>query len=81
MDKTITNKAVVERVYIKFRSNYIRRRILSFIGGIIGMKEDRVTARLISTFYYTKRPVGRPNNSVRHLFVSDIKKIIPFIYD
>ena len=81
MEEKITNRAVLEGFGIKFVSNYITRRRLSLIGGIIRMNEDRVPARLITAFYYTKRPVGKPNNSVWYSFISDIKKIIPFIDD
>ena len=72
MEEKITHKEVLERFDINFVSNCITRSRLSVIGGIIRMKEDRVPARLITTFYYTKRPVGRPKNSVRHSFISDI---------
>ena len=53
--------------------------MLSFVGRIIRLKEDRVTARLTSTFNYTKRPVEKPNNSVRHYLVSDNKKMFSFV--
>ena len=52
---------------------------MSFVGRIIRIKKYIVPARLISTFYYNKRHVGRPNNSVRNSFVSDFKSIIPAV--
>ena len=35
-----------------------------------------VPARLISAFQTKKRPIGRPNITVRHSFINDIEKII-----
>ena len=35
-----------------------------------------VLSRLISTFQTNKRPLGRPNITVRHSFINDIEKII-----
>ena len=35
-----------------------------------------VPARLISAFQTKKRPLGRPNITVRHSFINDIEKII-----
>ena len=35
-----------------------------------------VPARLISVFQTNKRPLGRLNITVRHLFINDIEKII-----
>ena len=53
MDEKIKNKEVLETLNIKFFSIYITRRRVSFIDGIIRMKEDRVPTRLVSTFYHT----------------------------
>ena len=38
------------------------------------MKEDRTLSRLFSTLYYTQVPVGRLNNSVRHILFQILKK-------
>ena len=40
------------------------------------MKCKCVPARLISAFQMEKRPLGRPNITVRYSFISDIGKII-----
>ena len=79
MKGTISSKEVLNRYNIKYIANYILRRKLSFMGITIRMKKDRLPASLLFVFYYTKRPVCRPNDSVRYSFVSDIKKIIPFV--
>lgn len=72
IDKTITNKKVLERFNIKFLSNYLTRRRLIFVGEIIRIKKDRVPARLSSIFYYSAGPIGRPNSLIRHSFISVI---------
>ena len=56
--------------------NIISKRRLIFIGKIIRMKCNSVPARLISAFQMEKRPLGRPNITVRYSFISDIGKII-----
>ena len=43
------------------------------------MEKDRVAARFLSALIYKKRPVGRTNYTTRHSYISDIKKIVPFI--
>ena len=40
------------------------------------MKCKCVPARLISAFQMEKRPLGRPNITVRYSFISDIGKVI-----
>ena len=52
----------------------ISKRRLTFIGKIIRMKCKSVPARLISAFQMEKRPLIRPNITVRHSFISDIEK-------
>ena len=52
--------------------NIISKRRLIFIGEIIRMKGNCVPARLISTFQMEKRPLDRPNITVRHSFINDI---------
>ena len=75
IDDKIKNKQVLEKnCDINYIACYISKRRLTFIGRIIRIKNDRVPARLISAFIYEKRPVGRPNFSTRHLYISDIKK-------
>ena len=43
------------------------------------MEKDRVAARFLSALIYKKRPVGRTNYTTRHSYISEIKKIVPFI--
>ena len=39
----------------------------------------KIPARLISDFLYKKIPRGRPNTTVRHSILDDIRKIIPSV--
>ena len=59
--------------------NIISKRRLIFIGKIIRMKCKCVPARLIFAFQMEKRPLGRPNITVRYSFISDIGKIMSTI--
>ena len=55
-------------------ANIIFKRRLIFTGEIIRMPCKGVPARVISAFQIEKRPLGRPNITVRHSFISDIEK-------
>ena len=54
--------------------NIISKRRLMFIGKVIRMPCKCVPARLPSAFQRNKRPLGRPNITVRHSFINDIEK-------
>ena len=44
---------------------------------MIDLRSLKIPSRLISTYCSSKRPVGRPNYTVRHSMLNHIKKIIP----
>ena len=52
--------------------NIISKSRFIFILKIIRMPCKCILARLISTFQTNKRPLGRPNITVRHSFINDI---------
>ena len=54
--------------------NIISKRRLVFIGKVIYIPCKCVPTRLISAFQTNKRPLGRPNITVRYSFMNDIKK-------
>ena len=56
--------------------NIISKRRLIFIGEIIRMTCKGVPVRLIFAFQMERRPLGRPNITVQHSFISNIEKII-----
>ena len=56
--------------------NIISKRRIIFIGKIIRMPCKYISARFISVFQRNKRPIGRPNITVRHSFINDIEKIV-----
>ena len=55
----------------------IVKRWLTFVGEIMRLPSLKIPSRLISTYCSSKRPVGRPNYTVRHSMLNHIKKIIP----
>ena len=56
--------------------NIISKRRIIFIEKIIRMPCKYISARFISVFQRNKRPIGRPNITVRHSFINDIEKIV-----
>ena len=71
----IKNSQVRERFKnIDTIENIISKRRLIFIGKVIRMPCKCVPARLISAFQTNKRPLSRPNITVRHSFINDIEK-------
>ena len=57
----------------------IAKRRLLFIDKIIRKPCKKIPARLISAFLYKKRPRRRPNTTVIHFVIDDIRKIIPSV--
>ena len=55
--------------------NIISKGRLIFIGKVIRMPYKCVLVRLVSAIQTNRRPLGRPNITVRHSFIND-KKII-----
>ena len=53
------------------------RKGLNFIRKIVRTSDDKVPVFLFSISYSNKRPVGRPSLTVRNLYCTDIKIIIP----
>ena len=57
----------------------IAKRRLLFIDKIIRKPCKKIPARLISAFLYKKIPRRRPNTTVIHFVIDDIRKIIPSV--
>ena len=59
----------------------IAKRRLHFVGRIVRRSHNKVPARLISAWIKKTRPIGRPNISIDHSILNDIKKNIPTVDD
>ena len=80
VDNKISNKTVRTSFNnIRKVESLIAKRRLLFVGKIISMARNKIPARLISAFIYKKRPRERPNTTVRHSILNNIRKIIPSV--
>ena len=57
----------------------IAKRRLLFLGKIIRLPSSKISSRLIFAFWPNTSPLGRPNFTIRHSMLNDIKKIIPTV--
>ena len=77
-DEKISNLQVRKKFNnIKTVEMQIAKRRLTFLGKIIRMNNDNISARLLSAVCQGKRPLGRPNTTSRHYMLKEIEKIIP----
>ena len=80
VDDKISNKTVCSSFNnIRKDETLIAKRHLLFVGKIIRMARNKISARLISAFIYKKRPRGRLNTTVRHSISNGIRIIIPSV--
>ena len=80
VDDKISNKTVCSSFNNIRKVEYlIAKTRLLFVGKIIRMARNKISARLISAFIYKKRPRGRLNTTVRHSISNDIRIIIPSV--
>ena len=80
----VDNKISKKNVRTSFNNirkvqSVLAKRHSNFVGKIIRMPCKKIPARLISAFLYKKIPRGRPNNTVRHFILDDIRKVIPSV--
>ena len=77
MEEKITNVSVRKNFNnIRNIDSLIAKRRFLFLGKIMRLPTTKIPSRLISTFFPNKRPLGRPNYTIRHSMLNDIKKII-----
>ena len=78
MENKITH-ILVNKYFNNIRTieSQIMKRRLIFRGKNIRLPSFKIPSRLISVFYSIKRPLGRPNYTVKYSILIDIKKIIP----
>ena len=81
MEDRIRNSKVRRMFYnINTVEIQMAKRRLAFIGRVVRMDKNKVPGRLISAWIgEKKRPIGRPNQSLRISLLNDIKKIIPTV--
>ena len=81
MEDRIRNSKVRRMFYnINTVEIQIAKRRLTFIGRVVRMNKNKVPGRLIFAWISgKKRPIGRPNQSLRISLLNDIKKIIPTV--
>ena len=78
IDEKITNVSVRKNFNnIRNIDSLIAKRRLLFLGKIIRLPRTKIPSRLISAFCPNKRPIGRPNYTIRHSMLNSVKKIIP----
>ena len=80
IDEKITNVSVRKSFNnIRNIDSLIAKRRLIFLGKIIRLPKSKIPSRLISASCTNPRPVGRPNYTIRHSMLNNIKKIIPTV--
>ena len=80
MEEKTTNISVRKNFNnIRNIDSLIAKRKLIFLGKIIRLPSSKISLRLISAFCPNTRLQGRPNFTIRHSILNDIKKIIPIV--
>ena len=78
MENKITNISIRKSFNnIRTIDSQITKRRLIFLGKIIILPGLKIPSRLISAYCSIKRPLGRPNYTIIHSMLNDIRKIIP----
>ena len=81
-EERITNKSVRLKSFdITNIEIQIAKRRLHFVGRIVRVSDDKVPVRLISAWIKKTRPICRPNLSIDHSILNDIRKIISTVDD
>ena len=80
MEEKTTNISVRKNFNnIRNIDSLIAKRKLIFLGKIIRLPSSKISLRLISAFCPNTRLQGRPNFTIRHSLLNDLKNIILII--
>ena len=73
----ITNNQARKRFTdINTMDNTVSKRRVLYIGKIFRIPCKYIPASLISTFQSERRPLGKPNTTIRYSYINDIENII-----
>ena len=80
MEEKISNVSVRKNFNsIKNIDSLIAKRRLIFLGKIIRLPSSKIPSRLIFAFCPNTRPLGRPNFTISHSMLNDLKKSFPLL--
>eukprot|EP00957_Ditylum_brightwellii_P083287 6332596-Ditylum_brightwellii.AAC.1 len=71
----ITNKFLYEEFRIDPIANIMASRQIRWLGNIAQMGENRLPCKFIAAWYTNPRPMGRPQQTLRHTYLYALRML------